>query len=174
MPHGTHSLEKYLPSSITYRRFHARFYLTFLPSTSGFVSGGKRDFVPTPDGGQEIISARFIHPEEALAERSSGKIQFMPPQFYILTTLASILHGKRSSVEQRNRIEKLAKGAFGRMVINPHTEREKDSEGRTILSYEGDELRGGPLGRLHRVLVRTAPDGVSLSFGVPGGSLTLC
>lgn len=49
-------------------------------------------------------------------------------------------------------------------MINPRHVREADAEGRTILTYEGDETRGGSKGRLHRALIRTAQVGVRSSF----------
>lgn len=115
------------------------------------------------DGGLEVISARFITPEAALAECNEGKITFMPPQFYIITTLASILRGAKNTAAQRATVQQLSQGAFGQMVINPRRLKEPDSEGRAILTYEGDETRGGSKGRLHRALVRLDKAGVSSS-----------
>lgn len=116
------------------------------------------------DGGQEVISARFIHPSEALREFREGKISFMPPQFYILTTLFDILQGSRNTEKQREKIESLSRGAFGRMVMNPRPRKPLDedlAQGYSILTYEGDETRGGSKGRLHRAKLRVV-DGVSL------------
>lgn len=115
------------------------------------------------DGGLEVISARFITPESALAECNEGKITFMPPQFYIITTLASILRGEKNTAAQRATVQQLSQGAFGQMVINPRRLKEPDTEGRAILTYEGDETRGGSKGRLHRALVRLDKAGVSSS-----------
>lgn len=117
--------------------------------------------VDTTDGGQEVISARFLHPEQALAEFREGKITFMPPQYYILSTLASILQGRYNRPEQRDRIKTLSRGLFGCMVINPRRLHTEDEEGRTILAYEGDETRGGSKGRLHRSLIKVGKAGVS-------------
>jgi hypothetical protein len=113
------------------------------------------------DGGQEVISARFLHPDDALEEFHSGKITFMPPQAYILTTLAGILQGRANTPAQRARVQELSAGMFGRMVINPRRLLVEDEEGRTILTYEGDETRGGSKGRLHRALVKVGQSGVS-------------
>ncbi|CCM03626.1 uncharacterized protein FIBRA_05770 [Fibroporia radiculosa] len=85
----------------------------------------------------------------------------MPPQVYLLTALADILCGERNTEAQRERVCTLSRGAFGRMVIHPHSLPEKDPEGRTVMTYEGDEMRGGPRGCLHRCLVRFRKDGVS-------------
>ncbi|GLB34792.1 putative NUDIX domain containing protein [Lyophyllum shimeji] len=138
------------------RRFHTQFFVTFLPaaSSSGFSYGAKQDRIPKPDGGQEVVSARFLHPADALSEFSEGKITFMPPQAYLLQTLAEVLQGRENTPEQRERVQTLSRGFFGRMVINPRRLGEPDAEGRTILTYEGDETRGGSKGRLHRVLVK--------------------
>ncbi|KAF7440568.1 hypothetical protein PC9H_000914 [Pleurotus ostreatus] len=144
------------------RRFRTQFYVTFLPaaSASGFSSGDKEERLPKHDGGLEVISARFITPEAALAECNEGKITFMPPQFYIITTLASILRGAKNTAAQRATVQQLSQGAFGQMVINPRRLKEPDSEGRAILTYEGDETRGGSKGRLHRALVRLDKAGI--------------
>jgi hypothetical protein len=99
-----------------------------------------------------VISARFVHPEDALKECGNGNISLMPPQFYILSTLATILKGKESRPEERNKVEQLAYGPFGKMVINPrNASRRPDGEGYITLTYEGDETRGGTKGRLHRI-----------------------
>jgi hypothetical protein len=111
------------------------------------------------DGGQEVVAARFVHPEDALTEFREGKIAFMPPQAYILTTLAEILKGRTNTEMQRERVEALSRGMFGRMVINPRRLGE-DAEGYTILTFEGDETRGGSKGRLHRVLAKVGKGGV--------------
>lgn len=144
------------------RRFHTRFYVAFLPASpsSGFSSGAKEDRIPKPDGGREVIAARFLHPVEALNEFRKGKISFMPPQFYIMSTLADILQGSANTREQRACVEALSGGLFGRMVINPLRLRE-DEDGRTILTYEGDESRGGPNGRLHRAFIKIGKAGAA-------------
>jgi hypothetical protein len=106
-----------------------------------------------------VISARFVHPKTALKEFHEGKITLMPPQFYILTTLSTILTQAQSTPEQRSLVAQLAFGPFGRMTINPR-KLAFDSTGRGILTYEGDETRGGSKGRLHRALVKTRNGGV--------------
>ncbi|KAJ7461548.1 NUDIX hydrolase domain-like protein [Mycena latifolia] len=144
------------------RRFHTQFYVAFLGAASptGFSSGAREDRIPKPDGGQEVIAARFVHPDAVLTEFRAGQITLMPPQFYLVYTLASILRGGATTAEQRARVEALAHGAFGRMVINPLPLAPADAEGRLVLTYEGDHTRGGPVGQLHRVLVRTGKGGV--------------
>ncbi|KAK7040933.1 hypothetical protein VNI00_009529 [Paramarasmius palmivorus] len=149
------------------RRFHARFYVAFLPSTSssGFTSGTKQERRPKPDGGQEVIRARFIHPQSAIAEFDAQKITFMPPQYYILHTLSSILTGSRNAAEQQEKVKQLAYGKFGKMVINPkRMEGSEDAAGPAILTYEGDETRGGSKGRLHRAVVVSAKGGITLKI----------
>lgn len=143
----------------TRSRFHTRFYVTFLPSlrASGF-SDVTQHRMPTPDGGQEVVEARFVHPRDALAEHRAKKIALMPPQHYILTTLADLLVGREATPQQRGRVEQLSAGAFGRMVICPQAAGKKDANGRTALVFEGDEARGGPKGRLHRSLVLFSPE----------------
>jgi len=144
------------------RRFHTRFYLVFLrgASSSGFSSGGKQDRIPKPDGGQEVIAARFLHPDDALAEYREGKIALMPPQYYILHTLSPILRGRENTEAQRTGIEQLSRGMFGRMVMTPRRLGEPDEQGRITLTYPGDHARGGPKGRLHRSVLKFGKQGV--------------
>lgn len=136
------------------KRFQTKFYVVFLaPSaSSGFSSGQKLDRLPTPDGGQEVITARFVRPSDAMAANKAHTMVFMPPQFYILSTLADILKGEKNTAEQREQVKKLSHGAFGQQHIRP-VGAGKDEVGRSILAYEGDELRGGAKGRRHRALV---------------------
>ncbi|KAJ7217156.1 hypothetical protein GGX14DRAFT_602255 [Mycena pura] len=145
------------------RRFDTQFYVTFLAdaSSTGFSSGAKEDRIPKPDGGQEVMAARFIHPDTVLAEFRERKITLMPPQFYLVYTLASILRGGADTATLRGRVEALARGAFGRMVINPRRLGPPDEQGRVVLTYEGDHTRGGPEGRLHRALVHMGKNGIT-------------
>ncbi|KAH9928172.1 NUDIX domain-containing protein [Fomitopsis serialis] len=114
------------------RRFHTQF--------TGFISGGKQERLPTPDGGQEVIAARFVHPLAALAEARARNIVLMPPQVYLLTTMRTPLweqeHGGAAGTRPR--------------VL-----------GRTVLTYQGDEARGGAKGRLHRCVCKFQKDGVA-------------
>lgn len=87
----------------------------------------------------------------------------MPPQYYILSTLADILQGPTNTLTQRERVQTLSTGLFGRMVITPQRSGD-DRMGRTILAYEGDETRGGSKGRLHRALVKMTSSGVCFFF----------
>lgn len=111
------------------------------------------------DGGQEVIEARFVHPRTALTEARKGTLSFMPPQYYLLSTLADILEGPTNTPAQREKVQTLSTGLFGRMVITPKRFGD-DGMGRTILTYEGDETRGGSKGRLHRALVKMTSGGV--------------
>ncbi|THH30762.1 hypothetical protein EUX98_g3437 [Antrodiella citrinella] len=140
------------------RRFHTQFYVTFLNAvaSTGFTSGHKQDRLPTSDGGQEVVSARFIHPQLAVNELKP----FFPPQFYLLTTLAELLQGPSNTVEQRAKIQKLSEGRFGDMVVRPVALPGKDDAGRMALAYIGDETRGGSKGRLHRSLVKFGKGGL--------------
>jgi hypothetical protein len=83
----------------------------------------------------------------------------MPPQHYLINTLAEILSGDRNSEGQRMRVRQLSEGPFGRMVVLPR--QSKLGDGRVVLAYEGDELVGGPSGARHRSVIRPGPGGVS-------------
>ena len=144
-------------------RFHTRFYVAFLPGA--LRASGVKEFstgavqqtqhrLPTADGGQEVVEARFVHPRDALAEHTAQQIALMPPQHYILSVLADLLLVWRERTSwQRARVERLSAGAFGRMVVCPRAGKKDVASGRIPLVYEGDEGRGGPKGRLHRSLV---------------------
>lgn len=147
------------------RRFHTQFYVTFLDETrpaGGFSSGDKQERLPTPDGGQEVIAARFVHPGRALDEFRAQQISLFPPQYYLLKTLADVLIGARNTPEQRERVRTLSKGVFGRMVINPRPTRDAEAEkdGFRVLAYEGDETHGGSPGRRHRCRLKFGQGGV--------------
>ncbi|KZT69794.1 hypothetical protein DAEQUDRAFT_726103 [Daedalea quercina L-15889] len=145
------------------RRFHTQFYLAFLEDapSSGFKSGRKQERLPTPDGEQEVIAARFVHPQTALADARANKIALMPPQVYLLTTIADILAENENAEAQQERLRDLSQGVFGRMVVQPRALPHRDEQGRTIFVYEGDEARGGSKGRLHRSLARFERNGVA-------------
>ena len=162
------------------RRFRTQFYVTFLDNPSAststtssastrFTSGGKLDRLPTPDGGQEVVAARFVHTSDILQEVAEQRITLMPPQYYIVKTLAPLLEGRRTTGEQKVRVESMAKGSFGRLEINPMPMKMDTGDGEgwkgwSCLVYEGDEARGGVKGRRHRSLVKFAKPGVSLKI----------
>ncbi|KAG6877732.1 hypothetical protein C0993_004549 [Termitomyces sp. T159_Od127] len=150
------------PANVS-RRFHTHFFIAFLPATSssGFSSGTKQDRIPKHDGGQEVISARYLHPAKAIQEFREGQITLMPPQAYLLHTLSEIFQGQVNTPAQRERVETLSKGLFGRMVLNPLRLGSVDGQGRSILTYEGDETRGGSKGRRHRVVVKAGKGGIT-------------
>lgn len=77
----------------------------------------------------------------------------MPPQYYLLQTLATIISGDVSTLEEKERVYELAKGKFGAMVINPRPLPYKHEKGYIIMTYEGDETRGGAPGARHRSLL---------------------
>jgi hypothetical protein len=169
-------------------RFDTRFYVAFLPSRrtssfsfpcpSGALTQRWQHRLPTPDSGRqgqgqgEVVEARFVHPQEALAEHRSKKIALMPPQHYILATLADLLVERQTTPQQRARVEELSAGAFGRMVVCPRAGK-RDADGRTPLVYEGDEARGGPRGRLHRSIVLFSPE-TKVGWSYDSCSRTTC
>ncbi|EIM89779.1 uncharacterized protein STEHIDRAFT_52074 [Stereum hirsutum FP-91666 SS1] len=163
------------------RRFHAYFFVYFLLRTSpssiipasdsaGLLTQGQiQHRRPTPDGAHEIISCTFSHPLSILSQHRSGKLPMMPPQFYLLSTLASAIHGRATTPYQISRVRELSAGHFGRMVIHPGPHpggRVEDQDGRTVLTFEGDETRGGSTGRLHRALVKFDNRGVPLEISL--------
>ncbi|CDO73591.1 hypothetical protein BN946_scf185014.g61 [Trametes cinnabarina] len=147
-----------------------RFYVAFLEDTpaAGFSQGDKEERLPTADGGQEVISARFVHPQQALQELESKQISLFPPQLYLLTTLADVLKGGRNTPDQRERVRTLAYGPFGSMVINPRPLPGHDVKGTgyQVLTYEGDEARGGSPGRRHRSKVWFGPGGAAIAVAL--------
>ncbi|KAF5387592.1 hypothetical protein D9757_006526 [Collybiopsis confluens] len=148
------------------KRFHTQFFVTFLPgaSASKFTTGSKQERLPKPDGGQEVINARFVRPSDAISEFNARKITMMPPQFYILHSLAGILKSSRNTVDERSAVQALSLGSFGKMTINPVRLYEPGADGETILTYEGDETRGGSPGRLHRASVKMDKGGITAAI----------
>ncbi|PCH37717.1 hypothetical protein WOLCODRAFT_65842 [Wolfiporia cocos MD-104 SS10] len=151
------------PPTMPSRRFQTNFYVTFLESapSAGFSAGGKQERLPTPDGGQEVVSARFIHPASALEECRTNAIALMPPQVYLMSALADFLKGNENTQTQRDRVRGLSEGTFGQLLFQPLALPERDDQGRTILTYDGDEARGGPKGRLHRCVCKFGKGGIA-------------
>ena len=83
----------------------------------------------------------------------------MPPQYYLISTLAGILSGDQNNEAQRTQVRQLSEGAFGRMVILPR--QSKLGDGRLLLAYKGDEVVDGPPGARHRSIIKLGPGGVS-------------
>ncbi|KAF7295549.1 Nudix hydrolase domain-containing protein [Mycena indigotica] len=157
---------QWITPSFVPRRFQTQFFVTFLAgsSSAGFSSGTKEERIPTSDGGLEVLSARFLHPRTAIALFASNEITLMPPQYYIVKTLADLLASADgpSTLAERANIERLANGPFGRIVINPKLLKTPDiPKGTTVLTYEGDETRGGPPGRMHRAITKMNKAGVT-------------
>lgn len=167
--------------NVLFSRFHAHFFVYFLLRTSpssispasdsaGLITQGQTHHRrPTPDGAHEIISCTFFHPLSILSRHRSGQLPMMPPQFYLLSTLASVIHGRTTTPYQISRVRELSAGNFGKMVLHPGPHpggRVEDQDGRTVLTFEGDETRGGSKGRLHRALVKFDKRGVSTLFSI--------
>jgi hypothetical protein len=92
----------------------------------------------------------------------------MPPQYYILYTLLDILPRGINTQSQREKVERLSRGAFGKLSFNPkHHLTEGSDADLKLLVYEGDETRGGPPGRLHRAFVKHDGHGVSIFMIYP-------
>lgn len=81
----------------------------------------------------------------------------MPPQYYILHTLAGI-----PAELLREQVQRLSEGGFGKMVFNPRKLWQDGAVG--VLTYEGDETRGGKNGRHHRAKCEFAKGGVRAFF----------
>ncbi|KAF9246356.1 hypothetical protein BU15DRAFT_85121 [Melanogaster broomeanus] len=126
-----HPFTTWVTPPISARRFRTQFYVTFLSESvpTKFSSGYKEGKLP------------------------ARRINLMPPQYYILETLRQLLPGHTSTAEQRERVVLLSHGPFGQLVINPRLHRDPASD-KEYFIYEGDGLRGGATGRLHRVVVK--------------------
>ncbi|KIP12329.1 hypothetical protein PHLGIDRAFT_124221 [Phlebiopsis gigantea 11061_1 CR5-6] len=85
----------------------------------------------------------------------------MPPQFYLVSTLAEVFADGAGAAAQQRRVRALAQGPFGRLVVRPRPLPHGAPAGWTVLTYEGDESRGGAKGRLHRSLVKFEQGGVA-------------
>jgi 8-oxo-dGTP pyrophosphatase MutT (NUDIX family) len=110
---------------------------------------------PTGDGGVEVISASWAHPRDLFAAFRRGELTLFPPQFYLLTTLRHLLD---SMHQESNRAEVLRAriGGFGSRLFRPRPSgfTEEGGKGRrSVLTYEGDEMRGGKAGDRHRSLI---------------------
>jgi hypothetical protein len=61
----------------------------------------------------EVVEARFVHPQDALAEHRAKEIALMPPQHYILTTLADLLVGREATASSASAWSSLSAGRLG-------------------------------------------------------------
>ena len=157
------------------------------------VPGGKPPLLPTPkdevfvqnptaDGGVEVVSASWIHPRDLFAAFRRGELALFPPQFYLLKTLGDLLDsmhqegghqggaGSNRTTLLRSRVD--GGVGFGSRLFNPRPIgfTEEGGKGqRSILTYEGDELRGGKAGDRHRCLIlyqgRVSLAGLPVSCG---------
>jgi 8-oxo-dGTP pyrophosphatase MutT (NUDIX family) len=139
------------------RRFHVHFYL-HLPNSSAPSDG---DTQPEGDGGIEIVSAKFIRPQDVLSQHRAGKVLLMPPQFYLLSLLDRILSGLELTASQTAVLRNLSQ-SFGRRIFSPQFIGKPDESGRGVLAYEGDEERGGKPGARHRSTVKIEKGGVCM------------
>lgn len=142
------------PVLTKHRRFRTQFYITFLAELRKTLSSEQiTNNIPTPDGGKEVVLTRFVRPSFAITEFRKGNIILHPPQYYLLETLCQLLPGNVNTPEQREKALLLSQGPFGRLVIQPKLHHDLVSKAEMFL-YEGDELRGGPPGQLHRAIVK--------------------
>ena len=82
------------------------------PSQASFATSSLLDasenliltLVPAVDGGQGVVYASFLRPEDAIAEFRERKITFMLPQMYLFFTLADILWEHGRTVRERGTI----------------------------------------------------------------------
>ena len=99
-----------------------------------------KDSSPAHPGSAETASALIVHPSDALAEFQQRKITFMPPQFYIMDTLARILQGRTNTAEQRagiRRAEQLRRGATGRCSYGQGMGLKRQSVGQAVMGHNG-------------------------------------
>ncbi|KAI5308720.1 hypothetical protein KEM55_005025 [Ascosphaera atra] len=74
------------------RRYTTQMYLYFLPITSLSTYDSEVEFQdPTPDGGVEITSAKFLSATEWLRLAKAENIIMFPPQVLLLTAIAQFL-----------------------------------------------------------------------------------
>jgi len=147
------------------RRFHTHFYVAFLEDTPSSVRGENR--LPTPDGGLEVISTSLKRPSAYIESFLKGEISLMPPQFYLLTTLVEALSDDSiRSPEGTERLQRLSRGAFGKMQINPSVLPHESDPSMSYFVYEGDESRGGPKGRRHRSHVQFGEKRLQRNFDI--------
>jgi len=137
------------------RRFHTYFFLSFWAGV--FREGDAH--VASPDGA-EVIQARFVHPRELLVEQRAGRTMLMPPQYYLLNVLAKVFGSHSDFKRNGELLRKISCGPFGERVFSPQIlQGVQLDNGRQILTYEGDETRGGPKGARHRSNVKFVKGG---------------
>ncbi|KZV96190.1 hypothetical protein EXIGLDRAFT_765569 [Exidia glandulosa HHB12029] len=151
-------LSQWITPTTAPRRFHAHFFAAFLDAVPDSLLHA---VAPGGDGGAEVVRAHWITPAAALSAQRVGASLLMPPQFYILTLLARIFGDESPrSAKQEDLLRSISRGPFAQRVFNPRAAGAPTADGRSILTYEGDELRGGGKGARHRSLVKFGKGGI--------------
>ena len=87
------------------------------PASTAFAPGQQPAPVENVSQGTAVTSAQGrVDPEQIPSVPTSRDV---PAQFYLVSTLASVLEGDLNTPEQRERVAMLANGPFGRMCIHP-------------------------------------------------------
>jgi hypothetical protein len=173
------------------KRFSTQMYLYMLPlevpkAAIAGISSETEAVIPTPDGGVEHTSARFLPAHTWLSLGAAGKVIMFPPQVFLLTLLSQFLPlGPRTGVFcdvkeeglvgwsgsggdesrpslqlQRDQIVKFINaGRWRDMVMSPR-QLGMSKDGRGILGVDkggrGKEVTGDPT---RIVLVRVTKEG---------------
>lgn len=163
------------------KRFTTQMYLYFLPTNEGtpLGDGGKEGEgeevkipVPTPDGGKEHTTARFLPASAWCRLAQEGRIILFPPQFFLLHQIAQHFDGLKAptdyaSIEKtdlpREELEKRRKSLLEFVrggtppwtekvispIVSPQRDGKRREDGRSILGLNrpGPEVEALGTGR---------------------------
>lgn len=154
-PSHTHYRISFLTPVIEPRRFDTDFYVVH-SSYENEKEGLESDE-------SETVGLRWIEPEKAIELNKKGEIRFLPPQFFVLDTIAKV--GKTPE-EVIDWVVKERKHELDRpLLILPHAVAMQEKS--LTLAYPGDEEHcdyPGKQGARHRI-------NVALPMGATGGFL---
>jgi len=146
-------------------------YIYFLPLAHASSTGAVPTFSeamianPTPDGGIEHTTAKFLPCQKWLDLSRSGDIILFPPQFFLLHLLAPFLPPSDSSTshaelsKQREQVREFVHSGdppFTEMVISPMALLWKNADGRAAMGLDkpAAEVKGlGKRGDSERVIL---------------------
>lgn len=115
------------------------------------------------DAANEAAELRWMAPTEALRQCSAGEMTLMPPQWHMLTMLASQAHLSAAEL-----VESVRKGEQCAPVFRPRILR-LGGDGRAVV-LEGDEEHDeapGKAGERYRIVFR--PESAAASGGAASG-----
>jgi len=111
-------------------------YLCFLPLNAAFSSSTTLPH-PTPDAGQEHVSAAFLSATDILRKAKLGELLLMTPQFYLIWLLSHFLGVNRELEQERKALMKFVRDTAPEETVICAVLQQTLSDGRIVLGLGG-------------------------------------